>query len=470
MMFEQKRLHPIAILFNLIVIIKNTLFITIAAFLGISVSYFFLIGIIGFILFIIVFSFLSWYRFIYWIENDELRIEYGIFVRKKRMISKNRIQSIDLTANLIHRLLGLVKVQVETAGSNEGAEASLSAVHLTEAEQLKSILKEQSLSSDIAEEVEQQNQVQEKISPQRLFMAGTTSSSIGVLLAIVAFGFSKVEQFLPEHLYENTVALIISFSLSMIIVLAILFFFILWLIGIAGTMLKYWNFTIVKQGKELLIQRGLLETKQLTIPLNRIQAIEIEQSLIRQPLGYVSLHVVVAGSDVKEGFPVVFPFMRMVEVESFLLRFLPDYTGMLVPLKPLPKRALKFYIFRALIPMIILSILIWYFLPNFLWVIILLNMLGIGIGYLRYKDSGYRIQGKKVTWCKRLIGKTIVLVYHRRIQAFEEKQFKVQAWQKLATARLSIIGSLGAGTHYILKDLEEADVEEIGDWYSYREN
>ena len=59
---------------------------------------------------------IKWKRFVYWFEDDELRIEYGLFVKKKRYIPFDRIQSLDYTEGILHRPLKLVKVKVETAG------------------------------------------------------------------------------------------------------------------------------------------------------------------------------------------------------------------------------------------------------------------------------------------------------------------------------------------------------------------
>src|SRR5690625_7614128 len=96
--------------------------------------------------------------------------------------------------------------------------------------------------------------------------------------------------------------------------------------GIAGTIIKYGNFTIIKKEEELFITRGLLEKKELTIPLKRIQAIRIEESVIRQPFGYVTVHAEVAGGTKvnRDGISVFFPILKAGAVEC-LLDSLLDY-------------------------------------------------------------------------------------------------------------------------------------------------
>src|SRR5699024_8368307 len=199
---------------------------------------YFLLGLAAFLIILLAFSVASWYRFTYRIAGDELRIEYGIFIRKKRYISKNRIQSIDLTAGVIHRLFNLVKVQIETAGSGSGAEASLKAVKMQEGENLRTELQ------SYEEQVVTQDEDMEV-------------GSAGVMLAIFGFGFFKIEQFIPEHIFDSTLEWLISLSIVFIFVLICIILVLFWLIGIAGTMIKYGNFTITKRQDELFITRGL---------------------------------------------------------------------------------------------------------------------------------------------------------------------------------------------------------------------
>src|SRR5690606_28173154 len=80
----------------------------------------------------------------YWFEDDELRIESGLFVKKKRYIPFDRIQSLDYTEGIFHRPFGLVKVKVETAGgsSMKKAEGELTAITKAAADRIKIELEE----------------------------------------------------------------------------------------------------------------------------------------------------------------------------------------------------------------------------------------------------------------------------------------------------------------------------------------
>ncbi|GAA0610662.1 PH domain-containing protein [Virgibacillus siamensis] len=474
-MSEQKRLHPAAVFFNFIRVVKEAAFAIILGFISFKDSAFmyFILGASAILILMILFSILSWYRYTYRVEDDELRIEYGIFVRKKRYISKNRIQSIDLTSSVIHRIFKLTRVNIETAGSSTGAEASLKAVKLSEGEALRRELKTVStVEQDNEPEDAEEDWPSSTITFKRLFIAGTTSGSIGVILAIAAFGSSELEQFIPDDFYDSTFEWIIELGITIMIVLGLIGLLLLWILGIAGTMIKYGNFTITKMEDELFITRGLLEKKQLTIPMKRIQAVGIQESLIRQPLGYVTVFAEIAGGSMDKGedfSSILFPIMKADEVEPFLQKFLPEYAGITNDLTPLPKRARKFYLLRSSILFLIVTGVIAFVLPTFIWLPLIVLAGSAYLGILRHKDGGFRQDDKKLTVRYRFLSRNTITMYHKRVQAFEKKQHRVHVHQRLANVRLSIIGKMGMGKHFTVKELEESDVNQIADWYSYRE-
>jgi len=475
-MFEEKRLHPTTIFFNFFQFLKEFALPIILGFFTFRGQALFYLLIILVAIFIInlVFSIASWYRFTYRVEDGELRIEHGIFVRKKRYISINRIQSINLTQSVFHRLFKLTKVQIETAGGSGQAEASLKAVTFEEGEllrtKLKSITTEEHFS---VEQVDESTNPTDKISARRLFIAGTTSGSIGVLAAFFAFFVSQVEQLIPGEVFDKSLEWVFGLNLTLMIGLGLIVLIILWILGIAGTMIKYGNFTITKNDDELFITRGLLEKKQITIPLKRIQAVGIEESLLRQPFGFAVIYVEVAGGSLEKGedfSTALFPILKINDVDDFIERYLPIYKSSVTTLNNPPKRAIWHYLFRSSFLFFIIACVFIFILPHFIWIAFLLFASGLLQGFLKYKDSGYANENNRITVrYRRGISRTTIRIFQNRIQAVEIKQHKFQQWMRLATAKLSIIGLMGSGTHYYVKELEDKDVTKIFDWYSYRE-
>src|SRR5690625_2695364 len=103
---KPQRLHPAAMFFNLMTVLKETILgLGIGLILTLKESvFYFLLFVTVFLVLLIIYSVISWLRFTYRVEENELRIEQGIFIRKKRYISINRIHKIDVTADIVHRI------------------------------------------------------------------------------------------------------------------------------------------------------------------------------------------------------------------------------------------------------------------------------------------------------------------------------------------------------------------------------
>lgn len=469
---QPQRLHPIAMVFSLFHTIRELIFeIGIGLLLTLRESFvFFAVFGIGLFLFLIVFSVLRWYRFTYYIEGDELRIEQGVFVRKKRYISIHRIHKIDITANILHRPFQLVQVQIDTASNSDEAEVSLRAIREREARELRQLL-QQEKSAKVSEEPELE-QTFRQITWKRLFFAGTTSGSVGIILLALLTFLSQIEDLIPRDYFNVAFHWLVGDGGFRIFGLLAFFIFLLWIFGIAGTMLRYGGFRIEKGEKELFVKRGLLERKELTIPFDRIQAIGVEQSPIRQPFGYVTVFAVVAGGsfDQLEEFPVLFPMLHQREVDAFLREFVPDYSHRSInaPLHRLPKKSVSFFIAKALVYPLLLLFILLYFIPSLYWLAIVFLLANLILSMFQYKDSGYHIKGEGLTLQRRSLNKLTLYTKKNRIQALEKRTHKLQSLFQVASVTISLINTQGMGSHYSLAHLREEEANKIAGWFSYR--
>ncbi len=85
-------------------------------------------------------SLFSWLFFRFRLEEEELRIKQGIFVKKKRYIQRKKVQSVDISAGVIQRTFGLVKIKIETAGGGTVPEVSIIALTKEDAEEIRESL------------------------------------------------------------------------------------------------------------------------------------------------------------------------------------------------------------------------------------------------------------------------------------------------------------------------------------------
>lgn len=478
-MSEPKRLHPIAAVVNALrqlkeMIIPFLIFVVFGS-RGTDWDLFYFFGSIGVVVLVLVYGVLSWYRFTYRIEQGELRIEYGLIVRKKRYIPFDRIQSLDLSEGILQRLFGLVKVKVETAGSGgmglQDGEAILTAITKQDAQEIHDYLVSIKKSGQMLqgeEEPQTSDDLLYKISVPELIMLATTSGGVGVVIsAVLAFVF-QFEEFIPYEQIFDGVENFVQNGVIFISVVVFIGFLLAWMIALFGTMLKYANFTVRKVDNDLVITRGLLEKRQFTIPLNRIQAVRISENLVRQPLGYASAFLESAGGsalDQESSKVLILPIVKKRKIPGLLEPHLTEY-HFRVNISPAPVRAYSRYLLKGWIftlPVIISAI--WFLRPWGFGALLLLPASAIW-SYLNYKDAGWSLDQGMLTFRYRNIVKNTVYMKKNKVQSFSMKESFFQRKKNLATVEAIVkSGHGGAGGKVI--DLEKKHVDRIYHWYSH---
>jgi putative membrane protein len=240
-----------------------------------------------------------------------------------------------------------------------------------------------------------------------------------------------------------------------------------WIIALIGTMLKYANFHVTKTEHDLVISQGLVEKRQITIPLTRIQAIRINENIVRQWFGYGSVSVESAGGSArnKEGSKVLLlPLVKLQDVEQILGPYLTDYqfTSSFIPV---PKRAMIRYIFRSwmiMVPLVVVSIV---FLKGWGLLSLIILVLVTLWGGLKYKDAGWSLQEQQLSLRYRSMVRTTVFIKKNKIQSLELKESYFQRQKDLGTLEAFVkAGFGGAGGRVI--DMDRMDVEKIYTWFS----
>ncbi|GHI01334.1 PH domain-containing protein [Neobacillus kokaensis] len=410
---------------------------------------------------------LSWLRYTYRFEEDELRIEYGIFIRQKRYIPFERIQSINLTEGLLQRMFGLVKVQIETAGGGDEAEAVLSAITKEEARLIQEYVAQAKSGGDNEIKDVQEGQEVFTISTPELLVLSLTSGGVGVVISALFALFSQLDDFIP---YKRIFGDMEEWAVQNIVTVAVvvfIVFFLAWVISLIITMLKYANFTVMKTEKDFIISQGLLEKKQMTIPLKRIQAIRINENFVRQLLGCGTVYVESAGgsSENEEAANVmILPIVKVKQIGTILASHLPDYI-ITSSFKTLPTRARRRYILRSwciTVPIVIAAIFFFKF-----WGLLSLILLGLGTGsaLLKYRDAGWDLEQQQLTLRYRTITRTTIFMKKKRIQSLEMQESYFQKKRQLGTIAASVkSGAGGAGGTIV--DMEIDDVHLVYEWFS----
>ncbi len=415
-------------------------------------------------------GFLSWRATTYEVARGVFRLRWGVVQKNERAVPLDHIQSVDTVQGIIQRLFNVVEVRIETAGGGASEpDASLAALDRADAEALR-----REIAGSRREPVETETAgptVVRKLGTRDLLLAGATSGQIGVALSLIAVASQLFNDFLSQNLAQRLLETFAPRSVTT----ALLYVFILglaaWLLAIGGTVLAHTGFTLSRDGDFLYIRRGLLERREATIPLARIQAVRIMEGLLRQPFGLASLRVESAGYGQDAGVSTtLFPLLPRKEVHGLLLEAAPEF-AVAPPLNALPRRALRRYVFRSTLPFLVLisaaallSSLV-FDLAAWVFAALLLLLPAALFGWLRYRDAGWTLEEDRLVVRSRLLGRTTAIAPRRRLQSRTTLRSPFQRRVSLATFEAQV-ASGGGGAELRVTDLgadaADALIENLG--------
>ncbi|MFQ3543408.1 PH domain-containing protein [Halobacillus rhizosphaerae] len=477
-MSEVKRLHPVSAVINFVKSLKDSLLPLLAIiflngnFSGGSVNWI-SIGITGLVLLsVLLRGIFRWISFTYRVEEGELRIEYGLIFKKKRYIPIDRIQSLNFSEGIFHRPFHLVKVSVETAGGSGGkqkAEAELTAIKRTEADELENLIyKEQQTDVSLEQEVNKRTnrKLVYEMKWKDIVVMAISSGGVGVVLSGAGVFFSQFMDVLPLGTLYNEIKDWLQFSVLIIAFSAFVLLLIAYGISIILTVFRYANFAVYLEENDVIITRGLLEKKQMTIPRKRIQGIRMDENLIRQPLGYASLTLISAGGSMNKEAEQqlrLFPLIKRNQIRGKLAGILDDY-GLDVSIKRPPVRSVRRYLLRkSWITWILSAAAIIIFFPLGLFSLIV-PLFFTGIGWLSYRDAGWNVNNDQLLLRNRAIGLQTYIMKRHRIQSAAVSQTIFQKRAELESVAVSLKSGDGRAKAECLY-LEKNDCETIMKWY-----
>jgi len=259
----------------------------------------------------LVLPILKYYFFTFHVENEELIIQQGFLQKERKAIPLERIQSVNIQQNLVQRLLQLVSVEVETAGS-KAKELEVPGLDREFAEAFKNLLHDKAslierTSTDelpIGSEVEEGTYTSENrsdlnerlisLSAVDLLKVALTQNHLrsGFLALALVFGFwfkikDVVERFYGDLFERFEWEDVVSYaSLSLVFIAIVTFIIVSLLVSLVTTVNKYYGFELRKSGNYLEAQMGLFNKREIKIPIQKIQILEFHTNPLRRILNY----------------------------------------------------------------------------------------------------------------------------------------------------------------------------------------
>lgn len=470
-----KRQHPITMLLEL----KITDFIPLIIFmfsLNGKFPFWYLIP-AAFGLLTVFSAFEKWYYTTYWVENNVLHVKQGLFVKKESYLNKERVQTINTSSNVLYQMLGLKKIQIETAGGGDEAEVSLAGITVEEATELIAMLNESASELKVEktlEEVEVKEIITEKkqareykLTWKEILIASVTSGQFGLLFSLIFFVYHQVDEYIPKWIENSVKSYVMEHDIYGWILMIAILLVLSWIISTIGYALKHGDFTVNRRNDEVRISQGLLEKKELVLKLHRIQGITIKEGILRQPFGYCAVQVEVIqskGTDDEKEKVTLHPIIRKDRVQQLLAHLQLPYE-LNANITSLPKAALRRYlidsfIFFAMLAIPLTGISIYFEKYYIMWALLPLAILIFTLGYATFKTNGYSVNGEQITLVYRSVGKYTGLIRRRHVQSMEKTQSYFQRRADLCTYKFS-----SASSSYKIEHTRVEDAERMQDWY-----
>ncbi|MFB6271178.1 MAG: PH domain-containing protein, partial [Halobacterium sp.] len=291
-------------------------------------------------------------RFDYELTEDSLDISSGVFSRRDREIPLRRVQNVDVTRSFVARLLGIAEVDVETAGGG-GTEANLRFVGREEAQRLQNEIRQRraTLERDDRGEAEREGAEETPVGGETLFELSDRDLLLFGALSFdprLASGILALAPFAAPFVGDRVE--LSGLGLAVVVAFAVVGVLVLWLASAVARIVQFYGFRLRRVGDDLRYERGLLQRRDGTIPLSKLQTVAVEENVLMRRYGFASLAVETAGyapgNQPSGGSEAAVPLAPREAVFS-LARTLEDFHDF--ELSRPPERARKRYVRRYLI-------------------------------------------------------------------------------------------------------------------------
>ena len=396
----------------------------------------------------------------YRVHKGKLEIKQGLLNRRRRIIDPARIQNVGLVRNPFHRMSGLVEVRLETAGDAR-TEGLLSALSVQDATLL--IRQLAALRGRAAEPSEDALPVL-KLGLGELVAYGLSKPGAGYV-AVLLFALMEVAPIVSP---EKAAMALEQLAPGLMAGLVLLAFALSWGSTVLLSTVRHYGFTLTREGLDqredmkLRGREGLLTTREVVIPIGKVQLALADEPLVRRWMGFGTVSVETAGlGSVREGVQaaeLVVPMVDREQLNSVMRSAIPRNTvdPWRFGLKAAHPRAL----WRLLVGSLFRSTLLAIPTTFLFWPMGLLSLvlypLGMISGWLDYRYQGWLITPDVVIARRGFWRRRTFVLARDKLQSIHLVQGPLMRGYGLGRVVLRV-----AGSQVILPDLAYLHAESL---------
>jgi len=380
---------------------------------------------------VIALSVLRWATTRYRITPEQVQLRTGLLHRRTTATPTDRVRTVDVTASVLHRVLGLAKVDIGTGTQQLFGGLSLDSLLAAEATALRAELlhrsavasfdapaavafgagaEEDAITSGIDDtEVATRDDTElARLDLRWVRFAPFTMSGVLGAAAILGIGSRLLDQLdiKPDDLgpvrgaldYLQRTPIWLDVLLGLVAFVAFLV-----VLSISGYVLSYWGFRLSRHAQGTLhVTRGLLTTRATSIEERRLRGVELSEPLLLRAVHAARLSGITTGlkgsGAADGGSSLLLPPAPLTVARDVAAQLLRDPAPLGVQLTPHGPAARRRRFSRALLGSLVLvaaaGVAIWFDAPRWLWLPAIATIpVAAMLAADRYRSLGHALSG-----------------------------------------------------------------------------
>jgi putative membrane protein len=494
---SERRLHPLSFVFDIAgqvrqLVVPGLVVLVGAGSAGLDWQAWLTLLVIPYSIVALVRSLTFRYRF----DPDELVITSGLIFRNERHVPYGRIQNIDAVQNVLHRLLRVVEVRVETGGGDE-PEARMRVLPLPALEEMRArVLAGRTGhagpqlvgATDAVEQPVPDRRVLLALGPRELLLAGFIDSR-GLIIVGAAFGllwevglfdptinFVFGEDATGRGAIRQAVRALLGGGMPSIGRIAVLtlafaaFTLVMRVLSMGWSLIRLWGFRLNRVRDDLGTEFGLFTRVMATIPLRRIQTVTVRESPLHRLFKTAAIRVDSAGgtggAQGTEGRGArresLAPIVNRADVSRLLAEVLPDVDVAGVVWRSVDPRGFRRALRSSLVVVILATLpfilmLRWWTLA---WLAVLVVWAWMHAA-LYVKHLGWAVSDQAVLFRSGYLSRELTVARFNKIQAVTLGESLFDRRARMASVRVDTAGAADASHRVAIPYLARQTADDL---------
>lgn len=428
---------------------------------------------------IVAYGATRWFTTRYRVSDGQIELRRGLFNKQTTTARLDRVRTVDLTAQVHHRMLGLAKVEISTAGTRD--RLVLDSLRLEEGRRLRAELLHRAgpQLADLAELPPPTGPAVDGVAPptgEELLLrldpawiryAPLTVTGLASAAAIVGFLTQGLQRYAQDNdVIQSSVDTVREFAWWLDVLIIVIFISAL---AVIAYVLTFWGFRLTRNRLgSLHTARGLLTTRETSIDHTRLRGIDVGEPLGLRLAGARRLKAVSTGLKDSGGASTdwLAPPAPAPVVTGLGTSLVQDQDAVLGPLRPHGAAARRRRLTRSVVPVVVLlgaALLAataweWFSITAVLVAVVLLLLGAVALGLDRYAGLGHAITPLHVVARQGSLDRHRVVLQRDGVIGWVIRQTFFQRRAGVVT----LIATTAAGQqHYDIVDITPERAEEI---------